>query len=376
MRYFVISLILVINLFTPESIQASQTFLYQIRDSTDYGRGIWKYTGEPCNGDVCKGWIRLDNNEKTINIAAGGTNLYQIRESDDYGREIWQFTGEPCEGNTCAGWQKIDTNNKTANIVAAGIELYQLHQKDVKHWKVNDGESIWQYTGVPCNGNSCKGWKMLDNNSKTELIVAHEFLGSLFQLHYSGDIWEYTGQPCNGNSCVGWKKLDNNQKTYWITTGRNFNEFPGMVGLGLFQMHGYSIWEYTGQPCNGNSCIGWRKIDNNIIKGIYASIGGLYKRHGDDNNWSIWKYNGLPCNADICPGWQKLYAASEKMGKRGMVVSGYQLYRYSEDGIWRYTGQPCNRDSCVGWQKIDNKVKERIVKAGTIAATPPPPPPR
>jgi hypothetical protein len=42
-------------------------------------------------------------------------------------------------------------------LSAGGDDLYQLHR---------DGR-IWQYTGVPCTGQSCPGWKMLDNNPAT-----------------------------------------------------------------------------------------------------------------------------------------------------------------------------------------------------------------
>jgi hypothetical protein len=39
---------------------------------------------------------------------------------------------------------------------------FQLHQ---------DGK-IWRFTGVPCSGQSCPGWQLLDNNTKTQEIVA------------------------------------------------------------------------------------------------------------------------------------------------------------------------------------------------------------
>ena len=33
---------------------------------------VWRYTGTPCAGENCSGWQRLDNNAKTVSIAAGG----------------------------------------------------------------------------------------------------------------------------------------------------------------------------------------------------------------------------------------------------------------------------------------------------------------
>jgi hypothetical protein len=47
-------------------------------------------------------------------------------------------------------------------IVAAGNNLYQLH---------NSGR-IWRSTGVPCSGESCPGWQMLDNNGRTGRLAA------------------------------------------------------------------------------------------------------------------------------------------------------------------------------------------------------------
>jgi peptidyl-Lys metalloendopeptidase len=119
---------------------------------------IWRFTGTPCSGNSCPGWQRLDNNPKTIAIAAAGNNLYQLH-NDGW---IWRFTGTPCSGNSCPGWQRLDNNPKTKAIAAAGSNLYQLHK---------DGW-IWRFTGTPCSGNSCPGWQRLDNNPKTKAIAA------------------------------------------------------------------------------------------------------------------------------------------------------------------------------------------------------------
>ena len=41
----------------------------------------------------------------------------------------------------------------------------------------------------------------------------------LYQRHEDGRIWKYTGPPCSGDSCPGWRQLDNNPKTDGITAG-------------------------------------------------------------------------------------------------------------------------------------------------------------
>src|ERR1035438_10811733 len=66
--------------------------------------------------------------------------------------------------------------------------------------------SIWQYTGTPCNGNSCPGWMMLDDNPSTLAVVPGA--NTVYQQHTDGSIWQYTGTPCNSNGCGGWRMLD------------------------------------------------------------------------------------------------------------------------------------------------------------------------
>jgi len=56
----------------------------------------------------------LDNNPRTVSIAAGGTSLYQ-RHNDG---KIWRSTGTPCSGASCPGWQMLDNNGATVDIVA------------------------------------------------------------------------------------------------------------------------------------------------------------------------------------------------------------------------------------------------------------------
>ncbi len=252
-------------------------------------------------------------------------HLFQLHKNG----EIWQYTGIPCSGNSCPGWQKLDNNPATVAIAATVNALYQLHQ---------DG-SIWQYTGTPCSGNSCSGWQKLDNNPATVAIAAAGNL--LYQLHQDGSIWQYTGTPCSGNSCPGWQKLDNNPATVAIAATVN----------ALYQLHqDGSIWQYTGTPCSGNSCPGWQKLDNNpATVAITAANNLLYQLHQDG---SIWQYTGTPCSGNSCPGWQKL---DNNPATVAITAANNLLYQLHKDGsIWQYTGTPCSGNSCPGWQKLDN----------------------
>ncbi|GLI39950.1 hypothetical protein KI811_01790 [Geobacter hydrogenophilus] len=320
------------------AIVADSGELYQLHNT---GR-IWQSTHGACDADSCPGWRPLDNNPKTVAIAASGGKLYQLHDDG----MIWVYTGTPCSGNSCPGWQRLDNNPKTVAIAAAGNNLYQLH---------NDGW-IWRYTGTPCSGNSCPGWQRLDNNSKTVAIASAG--NSLYQLHNDGWIWRYTGTPCSGNSCPGWQRLDNNSKTVAIAA----------AGSNLYQLHNDGmIWRYTGTPCSGNSCPGWQRLDNNFKTVAIAAAGDrLYQLH--DDGW-IWRYTGTPCSGNSCPGWERL----DNNPRTGMIAPGddlYQLhtdplYQLHNDGmIWHYTGQECEGDFCPGWERLDNNPKTRNIVGG------------
>ena len=166
----------------------------------------------------------------------------------------------------------------------------------------------------------------------------------LFQLHNDGWIWRYTNVACNGNSCPGWERLDNNSNTKTIATS----------GEQLVQLHkDGNIWRFTGAPCNGNSCPGWQRLDNNPkTVAIAASGTHIYQLHND--GW-IWRYTNVPCNGNSCPGWQRL---DNNAKTKAIVAAGDKLYQLHKDGwIWRFTGTPCNGNSCPGWQRLDNNAK-------------------
>src|ERR1022692_2739837 len=87
-----------------------------------------------------------------VSTAWGGVpGLYQVHLDGS----IWQYTGEPCEGSSCLGWVELDNNPITATIAAGAGKLYQVH---------TDG-TIWSYTGPPCSGSSCPGWVKIERQS-------------------------------------------------------------------------------------------------------------------------------------------------------------------------------------------------------------------
>jgi hypothetical protein len=81
-------------------------------------------------------------------VAAAGPTFYQLHRDGT----IWSYTGTPL-----IGWQLLDDNPRTVAIAAVIASLYQLH---------NDG-SIWAYAGTPL-----AGWTMLDNNPRTISIFS------------------------------------------------------------------------------------------------------------------------------------------------------------------------------------------------------------
>lgn len=348
---------------------------------------IWRYTGTPCAGQSCPGWSKLDNNPRTVTIAASGDKLYQLHRD---GR-IWRYTGTACSGNNCPGWRLVDNNPRGIAIVATGDKLFQLH---------HDGR-IWEHTGTACTGNSCPGWRLLDNNTRTVDISANN--GQLYQRHREGLIWRYTGNPCSGQSCPGWIKLDNNPRSssingavyqdhqdgrIWRATGTQCSgdSCPGWQMLDnnprskyslaadndnnklyqlhapkLFQLHNNgSIWQSIGQSCEGDSCGGWQRLDNNQrTKAITASGGKLYQLH---DNGRIWQSTGQPCSGENCPGWIMI---DNNPRTKAIVSSGGQLYQLHDNGrIWRFNGSACQDNNCPSWVMLDNNTRTEEIAAG------------
>ena len=293
------------------------------------------------------------------------TPLYQLHKDG----KIWRYTGPPCNGSSCPGWQMLDNNLATKAIVADGTLLYQLH---------NNGK-IFRFTGTPCSGNNCPGWRMLDNNTATKSIVAAN--GQLFQLHTSGKIWQFTGTPCNGDNCPGWQMLDNNAMTLAIVAdtvplisnpSAHANLTVGTIGSGtlLYQLHKNGrIFRYTGTPCSGVFCPGWQMLDNNpATKSIIAGAGRLYQMH---DTGKIWRYTNIPCNGDSCPGWQMLHNDSRNVliaagGDRLYRVNSAPSFQHSVNTIWIFTGTPCTGNICPGWQMLSRNVLRSTIAANRV----------
>src|ERR1017187_797468 len=103
------------------------------RRQTDYGSwridqgtsgndgGFFQYTGTPCSGGSCPGWVEIDDNPTTRGtFAAGATALDQMHNEGS----VWQYTGTPCNGTSCPGWVRLDDNTSTWNIVAGPANFY------------------------------------------------------------------------------------------------------------------------------------------------------------------------------------------------------------------------------------------------------------
>jgi hypothetical protein len=212
---------------------------------------IWRHSD--------RGWQRLENIRGTQTITGGGSRLYQHAADGS----IWQYQPglverakdvTPCTGSGC--WLRLDNNRRTTAIAAAGNRLFQLH----------DNGAIWEYTGVPCAGSSCRGWQLIDNNRHTIAIVAGK--GGLFQLHDNGAIWEYTGTR-------SWALLYHGESIRAVAADADR----------LFQLRGDgSVWEHTRPACEGSSC--WERIDSNPGNREIAAGGGLlFQRRYDGSIW-------------------------------------------------------------------------------------------
>lgn len=331
---------------------------YRLHDNGD----LWVSRVEWCRGISCVEWHLLDNNPNTREITAGAgpsggfdplkappdaAPLYQ-RHADG---KIWIYTGKPCNGGSCPGWQLLDNNPLTVSIVAAGKHLYQRH---------SDG-AIWSYTGTPCRPDgSCPGWQRLDDNPNTAEITAGGLPDQteLYQRHKDGKIWRYKGTPCDDTSCPAWELLDNNPNTRELTATVRRSS-AGVLVQALYQRHDDGkVWRYTGKPCEGaSSCQGWQLIDDNPRTiSIVTATWHLYQLRNDG---TIWVHTDKPCKDGLCPGWLLLDNNPRSSQIAAGAVSLYQ--RHDNGTIWRYTGPPCEDATCRGWQLLYDPTTWTIV---------------
>jgi hypothetical protein len=199
-------------------------------------------------------------------------DLYQLHQDG----LLWKYTGTPCGGGSCPGWKLIEDSGNIWYIHATRGKVYAL-KKD---------HSVWEYldTSSGCGSAGCPGWQRLDANTATGYIVAGG--GKLYQFHGNGLIWEYTGTPCGSVGCPGWKQIANDQLTVQLTAGTG--------ALYKLTSSPATIWRFAGER--------WEMIDNNpSIVRILASGQALFRIH---NNGLASKFTGALCSGDNCPGWQ------------------------------------------------------------------------
>jgi len=138
--------------------------LYDLRAGSGYYT-IRQYTGSPITYNWQAIFYGKYFNGGGAIIAAGG-DLYMRRPNKNGSLSVWQYTGTPCNGTTCPGWVEIDNHGDAFAIVAGSSTAYEMRSPSA-------GEiSIWQYTGTPCSLSVCSGWVPLDSNPNITSIVA------------------------------------------------------------------------------------------------------------------------------------------------------------------------------------------------------------
>jgi hypothetical protein len=187
------------------AIQIPSGGLYQLR----FDGSIWEYTGTPCSGLSCPGWVPIDRNPGSASISAYNA-LYQVHTDGS----IWKFTGTRCTGSWCPGWQLLNDDFNTKMIAVYGDQLVQLR---------NDG-SIWKYTGTPCGNSSCPSWENVDNDPNTQAIAVNST--TTLKLRFDGSLWQYVPTECSPFGWCFlpyWQQIDNNPQTISVVTDLTWN---------------------------------------------------------------------------------------------------------------------------------------------------------
>src|SRR5580692_1166703 len=175
------------------TLRAATPVLYELHSTGS----VWGYTNVPCNGAVCSGWKMLDDESKTVQIAAGSGTLYQ-RQNDG---SIWQWNGTVCNGNACARWTQIGAG--ASQLWAAGGNVYEYTDS-----------GLYQYYGPACSNTiTCPGWIQIDNDPSAENYYFQDYTVLKLATDIYGDdqtFSEYTFEPCAGNeNCPGWSIFGN-----------------------------------------------------------------------------------------------------------------------------------------------------------------------
>ena len=366
MRYRLITLSIVIAAATALSAQPT----YRLHQNGE----LLVSRVENCSSGPCVKWYLLDNNPDTREITAGlqaagggfdslkpypeAPPLYQRRVDG----KILFYTGKPCIGGSCPGWRLLDHDpaNPAVSIVAAGEHLYQLRSKGtISRWTWND-------TCRP-DGSCPAGWQQMDDNPETAEITAAGIpdlkgggasaKAELYKRHKNGEIWRYKGPPCSAPSC--WELLDNaNPDTRELTATVRKNS-AGVLVPALYQRRtngtngSGSIWSYNGT--------GWQQIDND--PGTISIVTAQYFLYQLRNDGTIWVHNFKPCKDGLCPGWQQI----DKNPRTVQIAAGGRsLYKRHDNGaIWRYAdeNQLCEDGVCPPWQLLYDPTMSTIVSS-------------
>jgi hypothetical protein len=324
---------------------------------------IWQYTGVPCNGGSCPGWQELDRNSATVQIAAGGGQLYQLHDGwsgvagdSPWDNSIWMFTGQPCNASSCPGWVQIGETGWTpphhadTQLINAANGVLVEEQLD---------GSLWQFTGQPCSGSlSCPGWVELDNNQNYDNYVVGA--AGLLEQEVDYSIWVYTGPPCTGSYCPGWRQIDGNPNTVLAQCPRQVMDCSMTSGVSsAYELwNNGSIWQYIGPECDP-TCRGWREMDNNPKTTQITAGGSLYQMQNDG---SIWLSTGIPCNGSYCSGWWEI---DNNPAATFIAAGPNTVYEVHGDGsIWQYVGPICNGSVCPGWIELDDNPDTYLLVPG------------
>ena len=321
-----------------------------------------------CSGISCQGAVLLDDNPEASFITAGGSVippgntvppgykgwLVQMHNNGS----IWQYTGTPCNGSSCPGWVELYQNPGTAMIAAGNYPTLNPHV-----WRLDFSGELFEVTGgLPAP-------VLLDSNSITQIAVAGGTEPNcvpscpatpntppLVQLHSDGNIWQYTGTPCDATSCPGWQHLDNNPAAVKI-----FGYPSGNGGaFAIFQLHSNgSIWRYTGQPCNGSSCPGWTHIADAPSAKIIMTADISARLFVMNTDGSIWE---LPDASEPSPQWVELDNSPLNVS---IAASFSGLFRLQSDGSIFYF-DASNSTGSSHWVLVDSNRAVTAITASSL----------
>jgi hypothetical protein len=257
------------------------------------------------------GFVLLDNNPLTMQVAAGAGSVYQRRLDGS----VWEWAGfGPCGEKTgCPNWVQLIGPNPTADIEAGEGTVFR---RDLDN-------TVWRSTGIECDSpTSCPGWVKIDDGRPTNTNIFSIVVGaqSVYELRL-GSIWRWTQIPCDGSTCTrGWAQI-NDDLTLALVAGQN-DLFEGALFGRIAR------WP-SGDCGSPQQCQPWTMLDSSGILFLAASD-TLYEER---SNGDILKFFGPACsNPSNCPGWLKL---DNDLQTAALAASPGALYRLRNDGSVR-----------------------------------------